>query len=197
MRRGVVGLVLVVSAIFASGGAVLGHEQRQVGPYTIEIGWRDEPALAGLLNAVEVEIRETASGHGVEGLTKTLTLAITYGGTRTPFQPALRSLGTDDPGHYVADIIPGAVGDYVFRLQGKIGTQGVDEVFESGPGRFDTVRSASEIAFPAQEALDPAVARELRALREITEQARTLALAGLVLGVLACAGLVVALRRRR
>lgn len=178
------------------GRPAVGHEQRQVGPYTIEVGWRDEPALAGLLNAVELEVRETASGHGVDGLAKTLTLTVTVGGSTTGFEPALRTLGAGDPGHYLADLIPTATGDYLFRLRGKIGTQEVNELFESGPGRFDPVRSAASVAFPAQEALDPSAARELRALREIADQARAIALGGLLLGALGVAVAVAALRRR-
>lgn len=196
MLRGLIGLVILV-ALVSFGSSALGHEQRQVGPYTIEVGWRDEPALAGLLNAVEVEVRETATGHRVEGLAKTLKLTITFGGTRTPFEPELRSLGTSDPGHYVADMIPTATGDYLFRLRGKIGSQEIDEVFESGPGRFDSVRAASSIAFPAQDALDPAVARELRSLRDTADQTRALALGGAALAALACVLSVVALRASR
>lgn len=195
MLRGLASLVMLWACV-ALGTSALGHEQRQVGAYTVEVGWRDEPALAGLLNAVEVEVRETATGRGVEGLTKTLSLTITFGGTRTPFQPPLRELGTSDPGHYIGDVIPTAIGDYVFRLQGKIGTEDVNEIFESGPGRFDTVRPASGIAFPSQDALDPGVARELHALRETEQQTRALALGGLALGAFGLVGALVALRGR-
>lgn len=173
-----------------------GHEQRQVGAYTLEVGWRDEPALAGLLNAAEVEVRETASGHGIEGLAKTLTLSITFGGGRTAFTPDLRSVGQSDPGRYLADLIPTAPGDYVFRLQGRIGTQDINEAFESGPGRFDHVRSASTVAFPAHDVLDPAAARELRALQETADQSRFIAIAGLTLGAAALVVLVLSRRRR-
>lgn len=75
-------------------------------------------------------------------------------------------------------MIPTATGDYLFRLRGKIGSQDSDEVFESGPGHFDSVRVASSIAFPTQDALDPAVARDLRALRETADQTRGFALGG-------------------
>ena len=161
----------------------------------MEVGWRDEPALAGLLNAVEIEVRETASGRGVEGLSKALTLSITFGGGRSTFTPELRSLGASDPGHYLADIIPTAPGDYVFRLRGKIGTQDVDETFESGPGRFDPVRPASTVAFPTQDVIDPAAARDLRALRQTADEDRILALAALVIGVAALAFAIVGRRR--
>lgn len=185
-----------LSTLIALGSPAIAHEQRQVGPYTIEIGWRDEPALAGLLNAVELEIRETANGRGVDGLAKTLTVAVTFGGSTTAFEPSLRSFGANDPGHYVADLIPTAAGDYLFRLRGKIGAQDINELFESGPGRFDPVRSAASVAFPAQEALDPSAARELRALRETADQTRAVAFAGLLLGAVSLALAVVGLRRR-
>ena len=92
MLRGLIGFVILL-ALVSFGSSVLGHEQRQVGAYTLAVGWRDEPALAGLLNAVEVQVRETATGKGVEELAKTLRLSVTFGGSRAAFTPDLRSLG--------------------------------------------------------------------------------------------------------
>lgn len=195
LYRRATSFAVAVGVLLTASVPVFAHEERKVGPYTVEVGWRDEPALAGLLNAVEVEVRETASSHGVEGLSKTLTLSITFGGGRSAFTPELRSLGASDPGHYLADIIPTAPGDYVFRLRGKIGTQDVDETFESGPGRFDAVRSASAVAFPTQDVIDPAAARDLREFRQTAEQNRYLALVALAIGVAALALSIVGRRR--
>lgn len=189
-------LLATVALALALGVSAAAHEQRQVGPYTLEVGWRDEPALAGLPNAVEVEIREGATGHGVDGLAKTLVVSVSFGGSSAVFVPELRSLGAADPGHYTADVIPTAEGDYRFRLQGTIGTQEVNELFESGPGRFDPVRAASAIAFPPQNALDPAVARDLRALHESADQTRVLAVGALGLGVASLALAIILARRR-
>ncbi|MDX2137243.1 MAG: hypothetical protein SF123_04050, partial [Chloroflexota bacterium] len=41
--------VLLVSAVSA-------HEGREIGDYTIEIGWRVEPAYTGLINGPEITI---------------------------------------------------------------------------------------------------------------------------------------------
>jgi anti-sigma factor RsiW len=98
-------LLATVALALALSASAAAHEQRQVGPYTLEVGWRDEPALAGLQNAVEVEVRELATGHGVDGLAKTLVVSVSFGGSRAVFVPELRSLGAADPGHYTADII--------------------------------------------------------------------------------------------
>ena len=195
MLRGLIGFVILL-ALVSFGSSALGHEQRQVGAYTLAVGWRDEPALAGLLNAVEVQVRETATGKGVEELAKTLRLSVTFGGSRAAFTPDLRSLGLFEPGHYLADLIPTKPGDYVFRLQGKLGTQDVNEVFESGPGRFDPVRSASTVAYPGQDVLDPAAARELISIRETAGQTRLIAIAGLALGASAFVFATLAMRRR-
>jgi len=72
----------------------------------------------------------------------------------------------------------------------------VNELFESGPGRFDPVRPASTIAFPPQDALDPAVARDLRALHESADQTRALAFGALGLGAASLAVAVILARRR-
>ena len=59
--------------LLALAGPEAAHEQRQVGRYTLEVGWRDEPALEGALNAVQVEVRETATGSAIQGLSKVAT----------------------------------------------------------------------------------------------------------------------------
>lgn len=69
-----------------------------------------------------------------------------------------------------------------------------NEAFEPGPGRFDRLRSASSVAFPAQDVIDPAATQRPRALRETADRVRLIALAGLALGGLALGGAVVALR---
>ena len=54
----------------------------------------------------------------------------------------------DDPGHYVAEFIPTAPGDYRVRFFGSIEGNPVDETFDSGPDTFDTVIASDAIQFP-------------------------------------------------
>ena len=180
--------------LLALAGLAVAHEQRQVGKYTLDVGWRDEPALEGALNAVQVEVRETASGTGITGLTKTLRVLVSFGGSANTFEPSLEARPTE-PGTYTGAIIPTRTGDYIFRVTGKIEDQSVDERFESGPGRFDVVRSPSILQFPEQSGSEPALARELRALRESIDQLRAIAVAGTAMGILALTIAILALRR--
>jgi len=186
---------LVFGCLIGSGFLALGHEQRQVGAYTLEVGWRDEPALEGMLNAVQVEVRETATGHGVEGSEKTLRVLVSFGGGIQTFEPVIEPV-FGQAGTYTGAIIPTRSGDYLFRVAGKINQQNVDERFESGPGRFDVVRSPSTLQFPDQAGTAGALGREQRATREIAEQTRLVALGGLTLSVVAVSLALLALRRR-
>ncbi len=54
----------------------------------------------------------------------------------------------EDPGHYTAEFVPTATGDYSFRIFGDVNGTTIDELFESGPGTFDTVIAADAIQFP-------------------------------------------------
>lgn len=180
--------------LLALAGPAAAHEQRQVGKYTLEVGWRDEPALERARNAVLIEVRETASGRGVPGLTKSLRVLVSFGGSAQTFEPALEA-APDEPGTYAGAIIPTRTGDYIFRVTGKIEEQSVDERFESGPGRFDVVRSPSILQFPDQTGGEAALAREVRALRESIDQLRLIAIAGLAMAIIALTIAIAALRR--
>ncbi len=67
-----------------------------------------------------------------------------------------------EAGHYTAEFIPTATGDYVFRFFGNIDGFAIDETFQSGDGTFDTVVSSDEIQFP----------RILQSPREVENAAR-------------------------
>lgn len=54
----------------------------------------------------------------------------------------------NDPGHYIAEFIPTAPGDYSMRFFGSIEGNAIDETFHSGPNTFDTVVASDAIQFP-------------------------------------------------
>ncbi|HEY8759044.1 MAG TPA: hypothetical protein VIN74_11160 [Candidatus Limnocylindria bacterium] len=187
-------MLLVATLLLGSTTVALGHEQHRVGKYTVEMGWRDEPALEGAANAVYLEVLETATGTSVEGLAKTLRVQVSFGGGAQSFEPPLQPLaGT--PGAYVADIIPTRAGDYIFHLIGTIDTVQIDERFESGPARFDPVMVPNGIQFPDQLGSSESAARELQAVRDSETATRLIAIAALLVGAVGI-GLAVATRRR-
>ena len=54
----------------------------------------------------------------------------------------------NDPGHYIAEFVPTAPGDYQLRFFGSIEGNAIDETFNSGPDTFDTVVASDAIQFP-------------------------------------------------
>ena len=187
-------VVVVVAAITATSATAEAHEQRIVGKYSVEVGWHDEPAVVDRPNGVFFEVKETATGRAIEGLEKTITVAVAFGGLRAAFVPQLRAVFSE-PGAYVADIIPTAAGDYTFRFNGKIEEQAIDEKFESGPGRFDSIAAASDLQYPQRAASLAELTRQLADLKAAADQTRILSLVAVVLG-LAGLGASVLMRRR-
>ncbi len=131
-------LVLVIAPASA-------HEEREVGAYDMELGWRVEPAYAGIYNGPEFFVHDSASGDPVTGLEDTLHLLVHVGDQEKML--AVYPVW-NDPGHYTADMIPTVPGDYTFHLFGKVNDQEVDELFTSADGKFGSVDPASDIMFP-------------------------------------------------
>jgi hypothetical protein len=111
------------------------------------------------------------------------------------------------PGDYRSFFVPTQAGAYTFELKGKLGNQKINLVIPSGPETFGDVNDPAKAAFPAVK--DPTTAqlaqrldRETtrlngtvaaataaqRAAEDRADQARLLALGGLLVGVV---GLVV------
>lgn len=165
--------VLFIFVFSALSVTVFAHEGREVGDYTIEIGWREEPAYTGLMNGPEItvsrhggeddhtegeatpeaegehtnaeEAEHEEENNGVIGLEDTLQIEVTFG-------PASRTLNlrpiVSEPGHYTADLIPMRPGDYTFRVFGTIEGTEVDETFSASDGQFSTVEPIEDIQFP-------------------------------------------------
>ena len=164
------------------------HERRTVGPYQLVVGWLEEPTFAGVTNAVSLAVTDTriTPAKPVEGLERSLTVEVLQGGSATPFRPALRTrFGA--PGSYAADIMPTREGSYRFVIKGKIEALDVNETFESGPGRFDEVRSARELQYPDKVPSGAELGRTLDDVRSTTDQLRLIAIIALVLAVVAVA----------
>ena len=170
-------------------------------------------AMAGM-GAMEMAMAHDADMVAVEGLAATLQVEVTHiptGATRVMALHAVRG----DAGHYLADFIPTASGQYAFRITGSIEGVSVDERFESGANTFNNVEPATAIQFPERAASAREVEAASRGAMDAAQQAlslsasaggaadgaRGLAIAGIAVGV---AGVVVggaaclmALRRRQ
>ena len=102
----------------------------------------------------EIETSETAgatqsadTANRVSGLASTLRVELMHISTSSSVEMSLTEK-FDDPGHYIAEFIPTAPGDYRVRFFGSIEETPIDETFDSGPDTFDTVIPSDAIQFP-------------------------------------------------
>ena len=120
------------------------HTTIEVGPYQIEVGWQDEPPVAGILNAITIDIREPGDVEGVSmGITsafKNLQASVVSGGASK-----VLDINTDPrPGHYYAKIIPTKIGSLEIKLQGEINGVKINNIIP-----VEDVESTSVLDFPA------------------------------------------------
>ncbi len=136
-----------IGLLLALTSPVLAHEDRPVGPYQLHVGWEVEPALVGQLNAVELTV--TQNGQPVKDVEKTLFVTLFTGGKtsdKMQFTPS-----DETPGLYTSAVIPTRVGDYKFHFAGTIGETKVDETFDSGDGKIDSVEPVTDLQFPEKD----------------------------------------------
>lgn len=159
-----------------------------MGPYQFVVGWLNEPAFVGAINAVSLVVTDTRSTppKAIEGLEQTVTVEVFQGGLTTSFKGALRArFGV--PGAYAADILPTREGSYRFLIKGKVESLDVNEEFESGPGRFDEIRAVRALQYPEPVPAGAELSRTLDDIRATTEQFRILAILALILALAALA----------
>jgi hypothetical protein len=196
-------------------GPAAAHQEKTVGKYHFAVGFGDEPAYAGEKNSVQLFLND-ANDKPVTDLTNTLKVEVTTG-TAEPLQLTMEpffevgEFGT--PGDYRAFFIPTAPGSYSFHLTGTIKGQKVDQTFKSGPQTFSDVEDPAQVQYPVQQPtggqlaaradretarINAALAAERDQAKNDTASARTLAIIGLVVGVLGLlAGGTALLQRRR
>ncbi|MFQ6026730.1 MAG: hypothetical protein ACE5Q6_04350 [Dehalococcoidia bacterium] len=141
----------------------------------------------------------------VEGLESALQVEVTHVPSQTSKVMELRTV-FGEPGHYTADLIPTAPGQYTFRFFGTVDGEELDETFESGPGRFNDVQVAADLQFPEAVPAVREIEGAVRGAQTSSQQAqdsatsaRTLGIIGIFLGVVGTlsgvGGVVVGLRK--
>jgi hypothetical protein len=185
------------------------HEVRTVGAYEFTVGWLHEPAYADEQNAVQFLLKDS-KGNPVSDLGDSLKVEVIYQGQKMPalsldptYDP---DTGLGMPGEYLASLIPTRPGNYTFHFTGSVRGQNVDQSFTSGPNTFDAVKEPTAAEFPAQDPSRSQISQQLERInaRLTSEQttaqnditlARNLAIAGIVLGLLGTAALIITLVR--
>jgi len=203
MIRGHSILVLIQLAILGAllllPGGALAHERRTIagGKYDVVVGWDVEPTYLNEKNGAAIRISQAGSNPAVpvEGADKTLKVQIRQGAQTKEF--ALRAV-FGQPGYYVADIVPTRAGDYVWTFVGSINSDQVNEKFDSADGKFEAVVAPTGLEFPIPLPDPVQTAATAQATQNDAQTTRTLAYAGIGVGVLGLiAGLAGWLRRWR
>src|SRR5213083_3361945 len=131
MKRALRILALAIAMALVAGmplavRPVVAHQQVTLGEFVLTVGWRDEPAVAGYLNGLDLGIQHRYSNGttvwvvGVEG---NLT-AILSTGPKNVSKALDPQFGRD--GWYTFDVIPTREGIYSVRLMGTLGSTAVD-----------------------------------------------------------------------
>jgi hypothetical protein len=195
-------------------GPASAHQAKTVGKYHFVVGFGDEPAYAGEKNSVQLLLAD-ANDQPVTDLTDTLKVAVTTG-TAEPLALAMEpffevgEFGT--PGDYRAFFIPTAPGSYRFHFTGTIKGQKVDQSFTSGPQTFSDLEDPAQVQYPVRQPtggqlatradretarVDAALTAERDQANDDAASARTLAIIGLIVGLLGLIAAIVALARGR
>lgn len=190
-----VALAAVVAATMtlATVSQALAHEEREVGPYEVEVGFIDEPVFVGQKSGLEFSFFR--DGEPVEGLEETLQAEVIKDDQRRdlPISPRF-----GEPGWYQSIFFPTAEGPYTFHIFGTVEDTAVDESFTSGPDTFSSVEAATGGQFPMQFPPPDELADDAgrgAGAADLMPLALGLGGAGLLAGLVAL-GLALALRRR-
>jgi hypothetical protein len=213
-RIGAIFMFSVLSTLVATSLAQA-HIVKQVGPYSVAIGWVKEPTYVGEQNAVQVVIKN-AKGEPVRDLSgDDLKVVVSVGGKDSDpmaLEPTFdEDTGLGIPGDYEAPLIPTALGAYTFHVTGSIHGTALDEKATASDTTFDEVVAPTAIQFPAAlPPLDELVTRiertDARAgdAQSAADDAGGMALIALIAGIstgglgilLGLIGIVLAIRAR-
>ena len=110
-----VAATMAATLLTLSPGVASAHAERTVGPFDLEIGFRDEPVYVGVPNAVFLELMK--DGEEVTDVGDSLTVTLGFGDqTSDPmvFEPM------EEPGQFQAPFVPSQAGAYTFTFAGSV-----------------------------------------------------------------------------
>jgi hypothetical protein len=188
-----IGCAAVLCAVLIAPSLSFAHERRTIGAgkYDVVVGWDTEPAYVSQKNAASIRISKSGTNPAepVTGADKTLKVEIRQGAQTKSFD--LRA-AFGQPGYYLADIVPTRDGDYVLTFVGSIGSDQINERFDTADGKFDAVQAATDVQFPIAAPEPAEIVAELQGTRAAAQTAQTIGLIGVgvgVVGLLAAIGL--------
>ncbi len=116
------------------------HQTMNFGHIAIEVGWANEPSLAGQLNTITVGVSNASDNKPIPNAVGQLQATIKKGGETK----AIDLLPQEQEGLYGAEVIPGQIGQYELVLMGTITGQNVN-----GSIPLDDVSDPKELTFPS------------------------------------------------
>jgi hypothetical protein len=202
----VVATATVASMAMATSASA--HEARDVGPFHVEVGWKNEPTYTNIQNAIDFFVHD-ANDNPITDLGDSVKVQVVFGNQKSD-QLAFEPAGDEgEPGEYLAALTPTRAGVFTFHLTGTIHGQPFDQSFTSSDKTFDSPKAATEIEFPAKDPTNADLATKvdrtstrleadnaaaLKAAKKAKDDASRLAIIAIAVGALA---LVVGLRRGR
>lgn len=177
------GLLLGLAAAVETAVA---HTRVELGPYVAIVGWEIEPPIVGERNQIIVDLSQ--DNEPVIGAEGGLAVELLYAGRsfRSNLTPTLT------PGYYHVEIFPTVRGQYSVRLFGTLGDLEIDEIIDPEP-----VFGADRLQFPEAQPEPRELVQRLDALESELQTARTLALAGIIVGILGLVTAVFTLIKKR
>lgn len=184
--------LMVLGLLLLTAGVVVGHEEREVAGYDVEVGFMNEPVYVGDKSGLEFFVHK--GDAAVTGLETTLKAEVIKGDSKRDL-PINARWGED--GAYESVFIPTASGPYTFHIFGTIEGNAVDESFTSSPDGFNEVKELASGQFPVQFPAQADLVADAKAGKDAASQATiatALGAAALVVGLI---GVGLALARRR
>jgi hypothetical protein len=203
--------LIIAGTILFLPGEASAHEQADVGPIHMEVGFGTEPAYAGQPNSVQLILSRHDGADPILDLGDSLSVTVSFGENLTdplPLEPNFEPGGDGIQGDYRAWFVPTQAGSYTFHFTGTVDGTKIDKAFIAGPKTFSLVEDMSsvtfpKVAFPANSELANRIEQEsARATSSIeaasaaandakdaADSARNVAIAGIAVG---CVGLIVA-----
>jgi hypothetical protein len=141
--------MLAISLLVVSSNIVVppafAHQTMNFGSIAIEVGWANEPPLAGQLNTVTVGVSNASDNNPIPNAVEQLQATLKKGGETKPVD----LLPQEQEGLYGAEVIPGQIGQYELLLMGTVSGQNVN-----GSVPLDDVSDPKELTFPSTAGSD-------------------------------------------
>ena len=132
--------LLVVSSSNIVVPSAFAHQTQNFGSIAIEVGWANEPPLAGQLNTIAVGVSNASDNKPIPNAVGQLQATIKKGGETKPID----LLPQEQEGLYGAEVIPGQIGQYELLLMGTVNGQNIN-----GSIPLDDVSDPKELTFPS------------------------------------------------